>query len=96
MRDVARMLYLTLEMRVLVNVCKKSFIVILCYCLVPTFGNQETLVTRKAFFDISIGGKQAGRIVFGLFGNTVPKTVTNFVALADNEVSLFRADSVVN
>ena len=50
--------------------------------------SHETLVTRKAFFDISIGNKAAGRIVFGLFGNTAPKTVTNFVALADHEVRL--------
>lgn len=50
-----------------------------------------TLVTRKVFFDISIGNKPAGRIIFGLFGNTAPKTVTNFVALSDHEVrhSLF-------
>ena len=51
--------------------------------------DPDTTVTRRVFFDIGIGGQPAGRIVLGLFGNTVPKTVTNFVSLAGNEVSLF-------
>lgn len=47
---------------------------------------SETTVTRKVFFDVSEGGQPIGRIVLGLFGNTAPKTVTNFVSLAGNEV----------
>lgn len=39
-------------------------------------------VTDKVFFDMSIGGKPAGRMVFALFGSTVPKTVKNFKELA--------------
>jgi cyclophilin family peptidyl-prolyl cis-trans isomerase len=33
-------------------------------------------------FDILIGGKPAGSIGIGLFGDIVPKTVDNFVQLA--------------
>jgi len=39
-------------------------------------------VTKKVFFDITIGGQAAGRIEIGLFGNVVPKTVDNFYQLA--------------
>ena len=42
-------------------------------------------VTHKVWFDITIGGEAAGRIEIGLFGKTVPKTVENFVQLANKE-----------
>ena len=38
-------------------------------------------VTKKCYFDVEIAGKPAGRIVFGLFGDVVPKTVDNFAHL---------------
>lgn len=43
----------------------------------------DLTITKKAFFDVSIDGKPVGRIVFGLFGNVVPKTAENFAVLAE-------------
>ncbi|DBA97962.1 TPA: Peptidyl-prolyl cis-trans isomerase B, variant 2 [Trebouxia sp. C0006] len=42
-----------------------------------------TTVTDKVFFDLTMGGKPAGRVVIGLFGDVVPKTAANFVALGN-------------
>lgn len=37
----------------------------------------------QVYFDMAIGEEKIGRIEIGLFGKTVPKTVDNFVQLAE-------------
>lgn len=39
----------------------------------------------QVFFDITIGGAPAGRVIFELFSDTVPKTAENFRALCTGE-----------
>jgi peptidylprolyl isomerase len=47
--------------------------------------SSEAKVTGKVFFELAIDGQNAGRIVFGLFGDIVPKTAENFRALCTGE-----------
>ncbi|KAM0825548.1 hypothetical protein ACQ4PT_069481 [Festuca glaucescens] len=41
----------------------------------------QAKVTSKCFFEVEIGGERVGKVVIGLFGEVVPKTVDNFRAL---------------
>ena len=43
------------------------------------------MANPKVFFDMTIGGAAAGRIVFELYQDTVPKTTENFRALCTGE-----------
>ena len=63
---------------------KKILLFVASMAAVSADANVDT-VTNKVFFDIEIDGTAAGRIVMGLFGDTVPKTAENFRALCTGE-----------
>lgn len=50
-----------------------------------------TATNPRVFLDISIGGSPAGRLVFELFADTVPKTAENFRALCTGEKGVGRS-----
>ncbi|EJT77057.1 peptidyl-prolyl cis-trans isomerase [Gaeumannomyces tritici R3-111a-1] len=54
--------------------------------------DESTKAPRsRVFFDITIGGKPAGRVTFELFNDVVPKTADNFRALCTGEKGVGKA-----
>ena len=47
---------------------------------------EDAVVTEHVYLDIAIGDAEPKRVIVGLFGAMTPKTVRNFVALANHEV----------
>ena len=45
-------------------------------------------VTEKVYFEVEAAGQPLGRIVIGLFGDDVPRTVKNFSALSTGEMGV--------
>jgi len=53
-------------------------------------------VTDKVFFDISIEDKPVGRVIFGLFGDDLPRTVDNFTTIADGTAGVGKLGEDMN
>jgi peptidylprolyl isomerase len=54
------------------------------------------MANPRVYFDITIGGKAAGRIVFELFADTVPKTADNFRALCTGEKGMGKSGKALH
>ncbi|KAK9708705.1 hypothetical protein K7432_009484 [Basidiobolus ranarum] len=64
----------------------KSFLLVLvAACMVTGAPYPHPKVTNKVYLDLTQGGKPLGRVVLGLYGDVVPKTVGNFRSLITGE-----------
>jgi len=66
-------------------IAKVSVVCLLALIAIAECGKKPK-VTKKVYFDVQFGkSKDTHRIVFGLFGETVPKTATNFYQLCTHD-----------
>ncbi|KAF4517206.1 hypothetical protein B566_EDAN005259 [Ephemera danica] len=56
-------------------------------CVFHSSPAENFKVTQQVYFDVKIGDKDAGRLVIGLFGEVVPKTVKNFFTIATEGIN---------
>merc|ERR1712156_141725 len=74
-----------LSQRYIVDDHNEAILALVSVLLVSAEAKKGPKVTHKAWFEIAIDGESIGKIEIGLFGKTVPKTVENFVQLAQKE-----------
>lgn len=60
---------------------------LISFCCMAAHAN-DPIVTHRVFFDVSIDGIMAKRMVMGLFGEVVPRTVENFLHLCRGDLGL--------
>ncbi|EDO18871.1 hypothetical protein Kpol_1023p40 [Vanderwaltozyma polyspora DSM 70294] len=62
-----------------------SIVSVFCYLLFCVTATTEPKITQRVYFDINHGDEKLGRVVIGLYGDVVPKTVKNFYQLATSK-----------
>lgn len=76
--------------RIVAFICGLLFFLVSLY----SANTADYRVTHKVFLDIAIEDVPAGRIVIGLFGEEVPKTVRNFYYLSTGKMDISYRDSL--
>ncbi|WFD02601.1 peptidylprolyl isomerase [Malassezia obtusa] len=59
-----------------------TLLALVCASATFALSHKDAKLTNYVYFDIEQGDKTLGRITLGLYGETAPKTVENFVTLA--------------